>query len=80
MQERVHRRVVKYFVRTSLLEVHYGEAMPGWDNGFSNDASVWIEAQDRDGLERLLRYWVRPPFALDRLHWAKGCLNNNFTF
>jgi len=31
------------------------------------DASVRIEADDRLGLERLLRYCARPAFALDRL-------------
>jgi hypothetical protein len=31
------------------------------------DASVRIEATDRAGRERLLRYCARPPFALDRL-------------
>ena len=36
--------------------------------GFSLDASVRIEATDRTGLERLIRYWARPPSALGRLH------------
>ena len=36
-------------------------------SGFSVDASVRIEAQDRAGLERLLRYCARPPFAMERL-------------
>ena len=35
--------------------------------GFSIDASVHIPARDRAGLERLLRYCARPPFALERL-------------
>jgi len=35
--------------------------------GFSVDAGVRIEAPDRAGLERLLRYCARPPFAMDRL-------------
>jgi hypothetical protein len=35
--------------------------------GFYVDASVRIEAADRAGHERLLRYCARPPFALDRL-------------
>jgi len=33
----------------------------------SADGSVRIEAADRAGRERLLRYCARPPFALDRL-------------
>ena len=36
--------------------------------GFSVDGSVRIEAADRAGRERLLRYCARPPFALERLH------------
>ena len=39
----------------------------GSGGGFSVDASVRIEADDRAGLERLLRYCARPPFALERL-------------
>ncbi len=38
--------------------------------GFSIDASVRIAARDRAGLERLLRYCARPPFALERLEVA----------
>jgi hypothetical protein len=40
--------------------------------GFSIDASVRIEGDDRAGLERLLRYCARPPFALERLHALAG--------
>jgi hypothetical protein len=36
----------------------------------SVDASVRIAADDRRGLERLLRYRARPVFAQDRLAWA----------
>ncbi len=35
--------------------------------GCSLDASVRIEGPDRAGVERLLRYCARPPFALERL-------------
>ena len=35
--------------------------------GFSLDAAVRIEGTDRAGLERLLRYCARQPFALERL-------------
>ena len=37
------------------------------NGGFSLDATVQIRGWDRAGLERLLRYCARPPFALDRL-------------
>jgi hypothetical protein len=48
--------------------------MLAWDHGggFSLDASVRIEATDREGLERLIRYCARPPFALERLHLVVG--------
>jgi len=48
---------------------YYARDMAEWRNGggFSVDASVRIEADDRAGLERLLRYCARPPFALERL-------------
>lgn len=36
--------------------------------GFSLDVTVRIEGNDRAGLERLLRYCARPPFALEDLH------------
>nr|WP_245232811.1 transposase [Thiorhodococcus minor] len=41
-------------------------------SGFSLDAEVRIAAQDRAGLERLLRYCARPPFALERLELTDG--------
>jgi hypothetical protein len=43
--------------------------MGQWEHGggFSVDGSVRIEAADRAGRERLLRYCARPPFALERL-------------
>jgi hypothetical protein len=44
--------------------------MLGWDRGggFSLNASARIEATDRAGLERLIRYCARPPFALHPLN------------
>jgi len=43
--------------------------MATWEHGggFSVDADVRIEAHERGGLERLLRYCARPAFALERL-------------
>jgi len=43
-------------------------------SGFSVDTSVCIAAQDRAGLERLLRYCARPPFASERLRKAGSAL------
>ena len=52
-----------------LLERHVTDDMLTWQasGGFSIDASVHIPARDRAGLERLVRYCARPPFALERL-------------
>jgi hypothetical protein len=70
LQHTVRKRVLRHLRRHGLLEPHEAEDMLAWDHGggFSLDASVRIEATDRAGLERLIRYCVRPPFALDRLH------------
>jgi len=40
--------------------------------GFSVNADVRIEAADRNGLERLLRYCARPAFASERLNWLRA--------
>ena len=69
VQACVRRRLLCSFVRRGLLPGNDARAMGQWehDGGFSVDASVRIEAADRAGRERLLRYCARPPFALDRL-------------
>ena len=69
LQHTVRHRVLRYFHRHSLLERHVTDDMLTWQasGGFSIDASVHIPARDRTGLERLLRYCARPPFALKRL-------------
>ena len=56
-------------VGRGLLERHVTDDMLTWQasGGFSIDASVHIAGRDRVGLERLLRYCARPPFALERL-------------
>jgi Putative transposase len=43
--------------------------------GFSIDAAVRIEGEDRAGVERLLRYCARPPFALERLSAPGGIVS-----
>jgi len=40
-------------------------------DGFSLHAGVRVHERDRDGLERLCRYAVRPPFALHRLSYGE---------
>ena len=69
VQAQVRRRVLRTFVRRALIEKCDAEEMAGWEHGggFSVDAAVRIEGNDRAGLERLLRYCARPPFALEHL-------------
>jgi hypothetical protein len=70
VQAPVRRRLLRLFLRRSLLPGDDAQAMGQWEHGggFFVDASVRIEAADRAGRERLLRHCVRPPFAPDRLH------------
>ena len=71
VQEQVRRRVVKFFQRKGILNSDEASDMLGWDHGgFSLDANVRIDAQDRSGLERLIRYCARPVFSGERLEWA----------
>jgi hypothetical protein len=74
VQERVRRRLLRVGVRRGLLPGDAARAMAQWAHGggFSVDGSVRIEAEDRAGRERLLRYCARPPFALKRLRERDG--------
>ena len=69
IQCNIRRRLLRTFVRRGLLEPDDAADMLSWDHdgGFSLDARVRLEADDRSGLERLLRYCARPVFALERL-------------
>jgi hypothetical protein len=69
VQAQVRQRALRAFVRRGLIGNGDRDEMMGWEHGggFSLDASVCIEGRDRAGLERLLRYCARPPFALEHL-------------
>jgi Putative transposase len=69
VQQQVRARVLRWFARAGHLDPADARDMTGWHHGggFSLDASARIEGADRPGLERLLRYCARPPFALERL-------------
>ena len=69
VQQQVRARVLRWFARAGTLDPADAQDMAGWHHGggFSLDAAVRIEGLDRAGLERLLRYCARPPFALERL-------------
>jgi hypothetical protein len=62
LKHTVRSRVLRHCRRHDILEPHEADDMLTWAPGFS------LEATDRAGLERLIRYCARPPFALDRLH------------
>ena len=70
VQTRTRKRILRAFVRRGLIDKSDAKEMAAWEHGggFSVDASVCIEGNDRAGLERLLRYCARPPFALEHLH------------
>ena len=69
VQERVRLRVLKNFKRSGLLEAHDVENMKTWNGGggFSVNGSAYIHENDREGLERLIRYCARPPFSMERI-------------
>ncbi len=57
LQHVVQRRVLRYFRRHGLLDESDAHGMLSWQGsgGFSIDASVRIEGEDRAGVDRLLR-------------------------
>jgi hypothetical protein len=66
-QASLRRRILRAFVGRGLLGSFEAQEMLGYKHsGFSVDTSVCIAAHDRAGLERLLRYCARPPFAMER--------------
>ncbi|HQY71878.1 MAG TPA: transposase [Pseudomonadales bacterium] len=69
LQSTLRKRIVSLFVRRGLLDSAEGEALRrcAHGGGFSLDAGVRIEGDDRQGRERLLRYCARPAFAQERL-------------
>jgi hypothetical protein len=63
------RRILRPFRRHDLIDEANAAGILTWQGsgGFSVDASVRIEGEDRAGIERLVRYCVGPLFALERL-------------
>ncbi len=77
LQHVVQRRVLRYFRTHGLLDEADAHSMLSWQGsgGFSIDASVRIQGEDRAGVERLIRYCARPPFALERLYAPGGIVS-----
>ena len=73
VQASLRKRILRGFVGRGLLEGFEAKEMLAYrHSGFSVDTSVCIAAHDRAGLERLLWYCARPPFAMERLRKAGG--------
>ena len=71
VQATLRKRILRAFVGRGLLESFEAKEMLAYrHSGFSVDTSVCIAAHDHAGLERLLRYCARLPFALERLRKA----------
>lgn len=69
-QDAIQRRVFMFFCKRGWFDRDTIEKMLAYENsGFSLDATVRTEAFDRAGLERLIRYCARPPFASENLRW-----------
>ena len=69
VQEKIRKRILRAFVRRGFIDRNDAKEMLSWEHGggFSLYASARIEENDREGLERLLRYCARPSFALERI-------------
>ncbi len=75
-QERIQKRVLKYFYKQGFYEKDEMLKMLSYEtSGFSLNASVKVEAWDKDGLERLIRYCARPPFASENIRFNGPWIN-----
>jgi hypothetical protein len=65
----LRHRVLRHLQRQGCLDADDVDTLLGWDHhsGFSVDNTVSIPHWDRAGLERLVRYCARHPFAKGRL-------------
>ncbi len=69
-QVAIEKSVLRLFNRRGWFDNDEVEKILSYENtGFSLDAKVRIQAWDRDGLERLIRYCARPAFASENLRW-----------
>jgi hypothetical protein len=65
----VRKRLLRAFVKRGYIDSADVKTIQSYPHGggFSVDASVRIGQHDRQGLERLLHYCARPPFAGQRI-------------
>ena len=74
VQATVRKRLLRSVEQRGLLSADGAQTMADWEHGggFSVDAAVRIEAHERDGLERLLRYCARPALEMQLVHVPAG--------
>jgi hypothetical protein len=68
MTEAIRRRVLRRFRRRGVIDEETETSMRSWEHGgFSLNNEVWVTAEDRAGLERLLGYCLRGAIKQERL-------------
>ena len=68
-------KVFAFLQREGLLSEERTRLLRSWrHSGFSVHTSVTVPPDDRDGLERLARYLLRPPVSLERLKVGEHAL------
>jgi Putative transposase/Transposase zinc-binding domain len=78
-QDAIKKRVLKFFHRRGWFDKETMEKMLTYENsGFSLNAKVLVPSWDREGLERLMRYCARPPFASENLRMHGSLLVYRF--
>lgn len=71
-EQQIRERVLRLFWRKKLLSKEEFSSMLAWRySGFSLHAQVRVHAEDRTGMERLIRYCARPAFSSEQLRWVK---------
>ena len=70
LTESLRHKILKRFSRLGHIPEATAQEMLSWPHsGFSLNATVKIEPQDRAGLERLLSYCLRPAISVKRLRY-----------
>lgn len=65
--------MLKLFLRNDIFTADQVDTMRSWKNsGFSVNGDVSIDASERRGLKRLIRYCARPAFADNQLSLTKN--------
>ena len=74
LAEDFRRATLRALRRREAISRHLADKVLSWDHhgGFSVDASVKVPPGDREGLERVAAYVLRPPVSLSRLTYRSG--------